>query len=160
MTLSNICKVSALAVSLAVISAPTTVEAATASSMVEKVVKYVAKKGGGAMCKKGNILNGIVSLRSFSGALCNATQGTAGFAIATCLESNTDDFRNSGCFKNAVKKLGVEGQGDAEIMSAATAAMAADIGKAGSEVAKLACTKASSLPDGAAKNLALAKCGG
>ncbi len=152
MKLSNFCKVSALAVSIAVISAPTTVEAATASSMVEKVVKYVAKKGGGAMCKKGNILNGIVSLRSFSGAFCNTTKGTAGFALATCLEPNTEKFNESGCFKNAVKKLGVEGKSNDEILAAATSAMAADISKAGSQVAKLACTKANSLPEGSAKN--------
>ena len=159
MKISNLCKVSALAVSLAVMGAPSSANAISVSDMVNKVVAYIAKKGASKMCIKGNIFNGVVSIRSFEGNLCNASAGTAGLALATCLEANTEKFNESGCFKKAVKKLGLSGtEGTAAILAAAKTAMGAEITKVGSNVAQMACAKASTLPDGTAKTIALSKC--
>ncbi|MDP4840631.1 MAG: hypothetical protein NWR43_03535 [Alphaproteobacteria bacterium] len=159
MKISNLCKVGALAVSLAVMGAPSSANAISTGDMVNKIVGYIAKKGASKMCIKGNILNGVVSIRSFEGNLCSASAGTAGLALATCFEANAEKFNESGCFKKAVKKLGLSGtEGTAAILAAAKTAMEAEITKAGSSVAKLACTKASTLPDGTAKTLAMSKC--
>lgn len=158
MKFSNFCKVSALAVGLAVMAAPMSAHAIGTSDMVDKVLGFIAKKGSGQMCKKGSFFKKVYSLRSFEGALCGVSEGTAGFAIATCLESNTDSFDQSGCFKKAKSKLGLSNETDKSvILTAAKAAMAAEISKAGSVAKQLACTKASSLP-GPAQAIALAKC--
>ena len=158
MKLSNFCKISTLAVSLAIVGAPLSANAENVGGMVDKIVKFVAKKGASKMCIKGSFFNGVVSIRSFEGRLCDASAGTAGFALSSCLEANTDKFKESGCFKRATAKLGLTGtENNAEILEKANEAMAAEVTKVGSSVAQLACTKASSLP-GAAKGIAMSKC--
>lgn len=158
MKISKICTLSAVVIGLS-FAAPAQSHAISVDSAVTKIVTFVSKKGSSKMCRKGNFLNKIISLRSFSGLLCGANKSLAGFTVAACYGPNTEGFRDSKCYKKAKSKLGItDGMSEAQITDVATKAMVADLKKAGSHVKKLACTKADSLP-GAAGKLAVSKCG-
>jgi len=62
----------------------------------------LAKAGKGKFCRKASFFSGVVSVRSFEGALCNHP-GVA--ALATKLCKGVDGFDDSGCAKNAKKVL-------------------------------------------------------
>ncbi len=157
MKISKICTLSAVIVGFSLTAVPSTVQAIGVNSAVDKIVKYISKKGSSKMCRKGSAWN-VISIRSFSGLLCGASPALAGLAVGTCYGPNTEGFRDSSCFKKAKSKLGLTGSmTETEITEIAIKAMTADITKAGSAVAKIACKKAGSLP-GAAGELAASKC--
>jgi hypothetical protein len=66
--------------------------------------KQAAEKGSGFFCRKANIWDFTLSVRSGSGTACKSKLVGA-LAVYLCLEGNMDKFDESGCFKNAKEAL-------------------------------------------------------
>jgi hypothetical protein len=89
---------------------------AARAGQVDDLLGSVQKNGVGVLCRKASARSGIFSLRSFEGNLCK-TDYLAALAEAICAEPDTDDYKNSGCHKNAQKVL--QGKDPTEVLKAA-----------------------------------------
>lgn len=76
-----------------------TADAAVSASDLKKL----AKTGKSKFCRKASFWEGIVSVRSFEGALC-LNKGVAAIAMKLC--KKTPGFMESGCAINARRVLG------------------------------------------------------
>lgn len=105
MKLSNICKVSVLAVSLAVMAAPVTAHAKmNFNSLLEKALGMAAKDPK-KFCQKGSFFKKVYSVRSLEGLLCtNKTIYAA--ALAVCGTGNVEGFNGSKCDQKGKKIAG------------------------------------------------------
>ncbi len=90
----------ALIAGLIMVQAPFA-QKAEAFDLEKEAVKFISKVSGKQnFCRKGSFFSGIVSVRSFKGALCDR-KSIALVALKRC--PGIDGFEDSDCFKKAQK---------------------------------------------------------
>src|SRR5690606_7348159 len=75
----------------------------TADAFDMKKIAGLAKAGKQKFCRQGSFFSGVISVRSFEGALC-LHPGVAALAMKVCKKD--DGFMDSKCAKNAQNAIG------------------------------------------------------
>jgi hypothetical protein len=106
------------------------------------------------LCRRGDASDGIYSLRSFDGRLCDGSyvdglDVVGGAALLICWDANIEEFQDSGCAENALEEYGLETYDEGALideMIVRIDAYASEAGGTRYDVAKLLfCTIPSSL---------------